>query len=48
MVCGSVYLLWFGIDQISLGWLVVVDALVQALVEALIDALVQALATFEP
>jgi hypothetical protein len=48
MVCGSVYLLWFGIDQISLGWLVVVNALVQALVEALIDTLVQALATFEP
>jgi hypothetical protein len=40
MVCGSVYLLWFGIDQISLGWLVVVNALVQALVEVL--------ATFEP
>jgi hypothetical protein len=44
MVCGSVYLLWFGIDQISLGWLVVVNALVEALVEVL----VQALATFEP
>ncbi len=40
MVCGSVYLLWFGIDQISLAWLVVVNALVQALVEVL--------ATFEP
>jgi hypothetical protein len=44
MVCGSVYLLWFGIDQISLGWLVVVNALVEALAEVL----VQALATFEP
>lgn len=36
MVCGSVYLLWFGIGQISLDGLVVVDALVEVL------------ATFEP
>ena len=44
MVCGSVYLLWFGIDQISLDGLVLIDALVQALVEALVEVL----ATFEP
>ena len=44
MVCGSVYLLWFGIDQISLDGLVLIDALVQVLVKALVEVL----ATFEP